>query len=79
MSIAPYYWLDCDGAAYLRHHYSTFVIIRQVSARRCSVCIMWGEHTLYGKAGSIAQAKRHVERWVSKQTGIPGLGRRRRK
>jgi len=40
------------------------------------LCLMWGGKTIVvNHRGSIAQAKRHIERWVAAKADLPGQRR----
>ncbi len=72
----PYKWLETPRAWCLWcPPGGTPVHIRKSDA---AVLIRWNGFTHKAKGGSVAQAKRHVERWVAAQTTKPwGRGRHR--
>jgi hypothetical protein len=70
-------WIESDGAAFLHWHFGCFATVKP-DAGRYVVRIDWQGLTLTGRAGSLAQGRLHVERWVAHQQGPPGLRVRRK-
>lgn len=60
-------WIEGDGGAFL--HW-LFACVATVRADGTVTITGWGGHVVGGKAASVAQGKRFVERWVAKQ-GAP--------
>lgn len=66
---ASFYWLDFPDGSYLRRNYACIATVKPRDGRWETV-IKWGDACYYGRAGSLAQGKRWIERWVSVR-GIP--------
>lgn len=70
----PCYWIDDSDAAFLRWNMSTVAYVRR-AGEKYRVTIQWRSSVHTGSAGSVAQGKRFIERWVSKQRGLPNAPR----
>ena len=64
MELVPAYrWIDCPEGAYLYYNYRGIArVVADGSGFR--VVIRWRGGEVRGRAGSIAQGKRHIERWI---------------
>lgn len=61
-------WIDSADASRMYWHASCIAVVRADGA----VLIQWGQSPeLRGRAATLAQGKRHVERWVSARRGLP--------
>jgi len=59
----PYRWTESPTGAYLHFNYRG--VARVVADGPCyRVTIHWRDKTLTGRAASIEQGKRHIERWI---------------
>jgi len=59
----PYRWTESPTGAYLHFNYRG--VARVVAdGPGYGVTIHWRGNTLTGRAASIAQGKRHIERWI---------------
>lgn len=64
----PCHWIDYDTQSCLMWHYGCVASVRADGR----VTIQWGKaRAIETRAASLAQGKRHVERWVSKRPGLP--------
>jgi hypothetical protein len=60
------HWLTSPDAAWLRWNYGCIAVVR-ADDNGASVQIMFRERDLFGRAPSVAQGMRHVERWLAGQ------------
>jgi hypothetical protein len=71
-------WIDSAEGSYL-HWHSRCIATVKPAGRRWETVITWCERRHAAFAGSRAQGKRWVDRWVSAQRGLPtssGIERR---
>ena len=65
-----YHWIDSDTGSYLQFNYGTAAYVQPDPDRGLyKVVIHWRGREIRGRAGSIAQGKRHIERWISARGG----------
>ena len=61
--LPAYYWLDSPDEAYLRFNYGSVAWVRADIAG-FGVTINWRGKYITGRAASIAQGKRHIQKWI---------------
>lgn len=65
----PCRWVECrDGGIALHWHYGCIASVRPDGM--VTITWAWGVR-LQGKAASLAQGRRYVERWVAARPGLP--------
>lgn len=62
--------MDSHDASHLYWNYGCIGVVRECEGRWTTL-IMWRDKTHTASAGSRAQGKRWIERWVSVQRGLP--------
>jgi len=69
-------WIEWDeGYATLDWLYGCVAAVRQQDG--CvQTRVTWQQHEHYGRAASMAQGRRFVERWISARRGFPGYVKR---
>lgn len=74
---AACHWAGTEDAPLLMFNYRVVAIINPPErGQPAYLCLMWGGKTIVvNHSGSMAQAKRHIERWVAAQAGLPGQRR----
>lgn len=65
---AAYYWIDSEDGSYLRWNASTVAYV-EPEGWRWRTTINWGNRQHTAVAGSLAQGKRWIERWVTGKRG----------
>lgn len=69
-------WIEWNpGYATLAYWYGCVGSVRQRNGR-IETRVEWQQAEHYGKAASMAQGRRFVERWIIARTGFPGVVRR---
>lgn len=58
-------WLDTPDASFCHYHYRCIAIVVRGQVVIARSAGRRKRHDLMGKCGSIAQGKRHVERWIA--------------
>ena len=72
MLTAPFRWVDFEDNASLYFNYRLVARVRCTGAK-CEVLI-YSRRELRGPAASVAQGKRHVERWIrARRSAFPPL------
>ena len=65
-------WIDWDaGYATVEWNFGCVAAIRQKDGF-VETRVTWRQREHYGRAASMAQARRFVERWISARRGFPG-------
>lgn len=64
----PCRWIDCETKSCLMWHYGCIAVVHADGR----VTIQWARgKQMERRAASLAQGKRHVERWVAARPGLP--------
>lgn len=63
-----YRWIESKTGWYLQYHYGTAAYVRPEGEGFVAV-IHWQGKELRGRAASLAQGRRHIERWISARGG----------
>lgn len=69
-------WADSEDASHLYWNYGCIGVVRLQLGGKWTTLIMWRGKDHTATAGSRAQGKRWVERWVSVQRGLPKAPRK---
>jgi hypothetical protein len=67
-------WIRSEQQAFLHWNYVCIASVKP-DGKRYAVEISWCQYTHRGRAATLAQGMRFIERWVTCQKGLPGLGR----
>lgn len=70
-----YRWIESEDRAYLHFRYCCVATVKP-DGQGFVTEIGWRDLTLTGRAASLAQGRRFIERWIWNKQGWPG-GRRR--
>lgn len=71
-------WLDAPDGSYLYWNYRCVAHVKPAGGHVLTT-ITWGGRRHLGRAATLEQGKRWVERWVWVQKGPPGEPRRERR
>lgn len=63
-------WIATEDSAFLHWHYACIATVK-ADGDGFETVISWCDREHRGRAGSMAQGMRFVERWVSVQKGLP--------
>lgn len=74
---AACHWAGTPEAPILMFNYRVVAVINPAERRSpITICLMWGGRTINAThQGSLATAKRYIERWVAAQDTLPGQRR----
>lgn len=74
---AACHWAGTPEAPILMFNCRIVAVVNPAERRsHITICLMWGDRTINAEhRGSLATAKRNIERWVSAQQTLPGQRR----
>lgn len=78
---AACHWAGTPEAPILMFNYRIVAVVNPAERRSpITICLMWGDKTINAEhRGSLATAKRYIERWFSAQQTLPGQRRVQRR
>jgi hypothetical protein len=65
-----YRWIESDTGWYLQYHYGTAAYVKPDPDHGLfKVVIHWKGREIRGRAASLVQGRRHIERWINARGG----------
>ena len=70
-----YHWVETEDGAFLQWRYACVALVRaRKKGEDFNRVEIYARRFIQSRAGSVEQGKRHIERWVAKQTKFPPMG-----
>lgn len=67
-----FHWVESEDGAFLQWRYACVALVRaRTMGEDFNRVEIYARRFIQSRAGSVEQGKRHIERWVAKQTKFP--------